>query len=46
MRALVANVVMACVIGTLVPPANANDSSRPMAAAALSLCERIEEESA
>jgi tetratricopeptide (TPR) repeat protein len=43
MRALVANVVMACVIGTLVPPASANDSSRPMAAAAFSLCERVDE---
>ena len=43
MRALVANVVMACVIGTLVPPANANDRSRPMAASAFSLCQRVDE---
>jgi len=42
MRALIASVVMASVIGWLVAPAGADDVSRPMAAAALSLCEGVE----
>jgi len=43
MRALIANVVMACVIGALVPPADADDHSRPLAAAALAICQRVED---
>jgi tetratricopeptide (TPR) repeat protein len=43
MRAQVANVVMACVIVALVPPAGADDRSRPLTAAALSLCERVDD---
>jgi len=42
MRALIANVVMACVIGALVSPAAADDRSRALAAAALASCEAVD----
>ena len=42
MRPPIANVVMACVIGALVPPASADDRSRPLATAALAICQRVE----
>src|SRR5262245_40291978 len=42
MRALIANVVMASVIGALVPPAGADDRSRPLAVKAIALCQRID----
>jgi hypothetical protein len=42
MRALIANVVMACAIGALVPPADADDRSRPLAVAALAICQRVD----
>ena len=41
MRALIASLVTASVMGWLVAPATADDVSRPMAAAALSLCEGV-----
>jgi tetratricopeptide (TPR) repeat protein len=42
MRAPIANVVMACVIGALVPPAGADDHSRPLAVKAFALCQRVD----
>jgi len=43
MRALTANVVMACVVSALVSSAGADDRSKPLAAAAFSLCERVDD---
>src|SRR5690242_18324857 len=42
MRAPIANVVMACVIGGLVAPAGADDRSRPLAVAALAICQHVD----
>jgi tetratricopeptide (TPR) repeat protein len=42
MRALIASLVTASVIGWLAPPARADDVSRPIAEQALALCESVE----
>ena len=42
MRAPIANVVMACVIGALVPQARGDDRSGPLATAAIAICQRVE----
>src|SRR4051794_18215419 len=43
MRAVVANVVMAGVIAAFAPPAGADERSKPLAAAAFALCDRVDE---